>query len=76
MKILFTSVGRRVELLQAFRAAAEKLDIALTVMGADITKSAPGHFFSVMKGDLCAKYKKKNIFHSFFLSVKKKKWIV
>ena len=24
MKILFTSVGRRVELLQAFRAAAEK----------------------------------------------------
>ncbi len=75
MKILFTSVGRRVELLQAFRAAAEKLDIALTVMGADITKSAPA-LFSVMKGDLCAKYKKKNIFHSFFLSVKKKKWIV
>ena len=45
MKILFTSVGRRVELLQAFRAAAEKLDIALTVMGADITKSAPALFF-------------------------------
>ena len=47
MKILFTSVGRRVELLQAFRAAAEKLDIALTVMGADITKSAPALFFCV-----------------------------
>ena len=41
MKILFTSVGRRVELLQAFRTAAEKLNIALTVIGADIAESAP-----------------------------------
>ena len=45
MKILFTSVGRRVELLQAFRTAAEKLNIALTVIGADIAESAPALFF-------------------------------
>lgn len=45
MKILFTSVGRRVELLQAFRTAAEKLNIALTVIGADIAESAPVLFF-------------------------------
>ena len=53
MKILFTSVGRRVELLQAFRAAAEKLDIALTVMGADITKSAPALFFCDERRLMC-----------------------
>ena len=41
MKILFTSV----ELLQAFRTAAEKLNIALTVIGADIAESAPALFF-------------------------------
>lgn len=41
MKILFTSVGRRVELMQAFRVAAEKLGIDLTIIGADITQSAP-----------------------------------
>lgn len=45
MKILFTSVGRRVELMQAFRTASEKLNIALTIIGADITKSAPALFF-------------------------------
>ena len=45
MKILFTSVGRRVELVQAFRAAAEKLDIELEIYGADITDSAPALFF-------------------------------
>lgn len=41
MKILFTSVGRRVELMQAFHCAAEGLGIALTIIGADITRSAP-----------------------------------
>ncbi len=41
MKILFTSVGRRVELMQAFRNAAEKLDIDLEIYGADISDSAP-----------------------------------
>ena len=41
MKILFTSVGRRVELMQAFHRAAEGLGIDLTIIGADITRSAP-----------------------------------
>lgn len=45
MKILFTSVGRRVELMQAFRTAAEKLNIPLTIIGADITEDAPALFF-------------------------------
>ena len=45
MKILFTSVGRRVELMQAFKKAAEDLGVDLTIVGADITASAPALFF-------------------------------
>lgn len=45
MKILFTSVGRRVELMQAFRRAAEKLGIQLEIYGVDITDSAPALAF-------------------------------
>lgn len=45
MKILFTSVGRRVELMQAFRKAADELGVSLTIIGADITASAPALFF-------------------------------
>lgn len=45
MKILFTSVGRRVELMQAFRNAADELGVDLTIIGADITNSAPALFF-------------------------------
>lgn len=41
MKILFTSVGRRVELMQAFHQAAENLGVDLTIIGADIASSAP-----------------------------------
>ena len=45
MKILFTSVGRRVELIQAFRAAAEKEGENLQIHGADISQTAPALFF-------------------------------
>lgn len=45
MKILFTSVGRRVELMQAFHNAEKKLDVELTIIGADITDTAPALFF-------------------------------
>lgn len=45
MKILFTSVGRRVELMQAFRQAAMELNRKLTIIGADITDTAPALFF-------------------------------
>lgn len=39
--ILLTSVGRRVELVQAFRTAADRLGVKLTVTGADMSASAP-----------------------------------
>lgn len=45
MKLLFTSVGRRVELVQAFKSAAERLGVDLTIFGADISESAPALFF-------------------------------
>lgn len=45
MKILFTSVGRRVELVRAFKAAATKLDTELIIYGGDITDTAPALFF-------------------------------
>lgn len=41
MRILFTSVGRRVELMQAFHKAAKELSQELEIIGADITESAP-----------------------------------
>ena len=41
IKILFTSVGRRVELMQAFRAAADRLGMTLEIWGADMTDTAP-----------------------------------
>ena len=45
MKILFTSVGRRVELMQAFKQASDELGAHLTIIGADITESAPALYF-------------------------------
>lgn len=51
MKILFTSVGRRVELMQAFRKAADELRATgginedLVIIGADITDTAPALYF-------------------------------
>ena len=45
MKILFTSIGRRVELIQAFRSAAERLEVDLSIYGADCSTSAPALFF-------------------------------
>ena len=45
MKILFTSVGRRVELIQSFQKAASELQVDLTVIGADMTEDAPALYF-------------------------------
>ncbi|MBR6114913.1 MAG: ATP-grasp domain-containing protein [Oscillospiraceae bacterium] len=45
MKIMFTSAGRRVELMQAFRAASEKTGIALELFGADMNPHAPALAF-------------------------------
>lgn len=41
MNILFTGVGRRIELIQAFRNAALVLNKELRIYGADITGTAP-----------------------------------
>lgn len=40
-KILFTGVGRRIELIQAFRNAALVLNIELKIYGADMAGTAP-----------------------------------
>lgn len=45
MNILFTCVGRRVELIQSFRQAASKNKIELTIFGTDITRTAPALYF-------------------------------
>ncbi len=45
MKILFTSVGRRVELVQTFQEAAKKINVKLEIYGADAVKSAPALAF-------------------------------
>ncbi len=47
--ILFTSVGRRVELVRAFRAAAEELHVPLVLLGADLTLDAPALYFCDVK---------------------------
>lgn len=41
VRMLLTCVGRRVELLEAFRRAADRLGIALTVNGTDVTWLSP-----------------------------------
>lgn len=45
MKLLFTCVGRRVELLQAFRKAESISHDGLSIIGTDISSSAPALFF-------------------------------
>ena len=45
MKIMFTSVGRRVELMQSFKKASKELNIDLTIYGADLSDTAPALFF-------------------------------
>ena len=41
IRIMFTSVGRRVELMQMFKASAENLNIDLMLYGADVASDAP-----------------------------------
>ena len=42
LTLLFTCVGRRIELLQAFRAAAKRLSVPLRLVGMDSDVTAPG----------------------------------
>ena len=41
LRVLFTGVGRRIELIQSFREAALYLGISLKIYGADMTGTAP-----------------------------------
>lgn len=41
LRILFTCVGRRIELIEAFRRAADRLNIDIEIHGADINWMAP-----------------------------------
>lgn len=52
-KILFTSVGRRVELVQAFRTAAQRVQIDLEIYGADVSETAPAGQFCDHRIKVC-----------------------
>lgn len=45
MNILFTSVGRRVELIRSYKEAARNIGVPVTIIGTDITNSAPALSF-------------------------------
>ena len=53
IKILFTSVGRRVELMQAFKDAAAQKRIKLEIYGADCDMTAPALSFCDKKIQVC-----------------------
>lgn len=53
LKILFTSVGRRVELMQAFRSASENKNIALEIYGADCDMTAPALAYCDKRIQVC-----------------------
>lgn len=53
MKLLFTSVGRRVELIQAFQKAGCDLKCPLTIYGADMTTDAPALFYCDRQLQIC-----------------------
>ena len=53
MKLLFTSVGRRVELMQAFKNAAKELNIKLMIYGADYSDTAPALYFCDKQIKVC-----------------------
>lgn len=63
MKILFTSIGRRVELIQAFKNASKILGLDLTIYGADVSNTAPALFFCDRQVIVC-KIKDKNYISS------------
>lgn len=52
-RILFTGVGRRIELLQAFRQAALGLDVDLRIYGADSSETAPALAFCDYTRKIC-----------------------
>ena len=54
LRILFTGIGRRVELTQAFREAALNLNINLKIYGADMSGTAPALTYCDYTRIVCA----------------------
>lgn len=54
VRILVTGVGRRVELMQAFRQAALKLNVNLKIYGADMAGTAPALAYCDYTRKVCA----------------------
>lgn len=52
-RILFTGVGRRVELMQTFRQAANRLNVILKLYGADMSGTAPALSFCDYTRKVC-----------------------
>lgn len=53
-RILFLGVGRRVELVQAFRSAALTLEKEIMIYGEDVSDSAPALAFCDRRFELCS----------------------
>lgn len=54
IRILITGVGRRIELIQAFRQAALRLDVGLKLYGADMAGTAPALAYCDFTRRVCA----------------------
>lgn len=54
IKILFTSVGRRVELIQTFKRASVDSQVDIIVYGVDTSDTAPALFFCDIKRKICS----------------------
>ena len=54
LRILFTGVGRRIELIQAFREAALVVGVDLKIYGADMTGTAPALAYCDFIRKVCA----------------------
>ncbi len=52
-RVLFTGIGRRIELVQAFREAALSLDKELKIYGADSSRTAPALAFCDYRRQVC-----------------------
>lgn len=61
LRILVTGVGRRIELLQAFRQAALILDINLKIYGADMAGTAPALLYCDFVRKVCGMKEKEYI---------------
>ena len=53
IRLLFTGVGRRIELIQSFREAAFRSKVTLKIYGADMTGTAPALAYCDFTRKIC-----------------------